>query len=139
MGCHCLLCCSLLPSAYVSETLTQSLAVWVEKAGVGQRSPSQVGVKGRHRSERGAGRRWGLVWTLPGKLTWALQMIIEGPRALLEGAHEGRWQNSMALSANNKVNTVDQPREHIEKQRHYFDNKGPSSQGYGFSSSQVWM
>ena len=28
---------------------------------------------------------------------------------------------------------------HIEKQRHYFVNKGPSSQGYGFSSSHVWM
>ena len=27
----------------------------------------------------------------------------------------------------------------ILKQRHYFVNKGPSSQGYGFSSSQVWM
>ena len=33
----------------------------------------------------------------------------------------------------------DQPREHIEKQRHYFVNKGPSSQGYGFSSRHVWM
>ena len=29
--------------------------------------------------------------------------------------------------------TYDQPRQHIEKQRHYFANKGPSSQGYGFS------
>ena len=28
----------------------------------------------------------------------------------------------------------DQPRQHIKKQRHYFDNKSPSSQGYGFSS-----
>ena len=27
----------------------------------------------------------------------------------------------------------------IEKQRHYFVNKGPSSHGYGFSSSHVWM
>ena len=27
----------------------------------------------------------------------------------------------------------------IKKQRHYFVNKGPSSQGYGFSSSHVWM
>ena len=26
-----------------------------------------------------------------------------------------------------------------EKQRHYFANKGPSSQGYGFLSSHVWM
>ena len=25
------------------------------------------------------------------------------------------------------------------KQRHYFANKGPSSQGYGFSSNHVWM
>ena len=33
----------------------------------------------------------------------------------------------------------DQPREHIKKQRHYFANKGLSSQGYGFSSSHVWM
>ena len=33
----------------------------------------------------------------------------------------------------------DQPRQHIEKQRHYFANKGPSSQGYGFSSGHVWM
>ena len=30
--------------------------------------------------------------------------------------------------------SYDQPRQHIEKQRHYFANKGPSSQGYGFSS-----
>ena len=33
----------------------------------------------------------------------------------------------------------DQIRQHIRKQRHYFANKGPSSQGYGFSSSHVWM
>ena len=35
--------------------------------------------------------------------------------------------------------SYDQPRQHIQKQRHYFANKGPSSQGYGFSSSHVWM
>ena len=29
--------------------------------------------------------------------------------------------------------SYDQPRQHIKKQRHYFVNKGPSSQGYGFS------
>ena len=31
--------------------------------------------------------------------------------------------------------SYDQPRQYIKKQRHYFVNKGPSSQGYGFSSS----
>ena len=35
--------------------------------------------------------------------------------------------------------SYDQPRQHIKKQRHYFANKGPSSQGYGFPSSHVWM
>ena len=33
----------------------------------------------------------------------------------------------------------DQAREHIKKKRHYFANKLPSSQSYGFSSGNVWM
>ena len=33
----------------------------------------------------------------------------------------------------------DQPGQHIKMQRHYFADKGPSSQSYGFSSSHVWM
>ena len=33
----------------------------------------------------------------------------------------------------------DQPRQQIKNQRHYFANKGPSSQSYAFSSSHVWM
>ena len=35
--------------------------------------------------------------------------------------------------------SYDQPRQHIKKERHYFANKGPSSQSCGFSSSHVWM
>ena len=35
--------------------------------------------------------------------------------------------------------SYDQSRQHIKKQRHYFADKGPSSQSYGFSSSHVWM
>ena len=35
--------------------------------------------------------------------------------------------------------SYDQPRQHIKKQRHCFANKGPSSQGYGFSRGHVWM
>ena len=35
--------------------------------------------------------------------------------------------------------SYDQPRQHIKKQRRYFANKGPSSQGYGFSSGYVWI
>ena len=33
----------------------------------------------------------------------------------------------------------DKPRQHIEKQRHYFADKGQSSQSYSFSRSHVWM
>ena len=35
--------------------------------------------------------------------------------------------------------SYDQPRQHIKKQRHYFANKGLSSQSYGFSTSHVWI
>ena len=31
-----------------------------------------------------------------------------------------------------------QPRQHIKKQRHYFANRGPSGQSYGFSNSHIW-
>ena len=37
------------------------------------------------------------------------------------------------------MKSYDQPRQHIKKQRHYFANKIPSSQGYCFSSMHVWM
>ena len=35
--------------------------------------------------------------------------------------------------------SYEQPRQHIKKQRHFFANKGQSSQGYGFSSGHAWM
>ena len=35
--------------------------------------------------------------------------------------------------------SYDQPRQQIKQQRHYFANKGPSSQSYGFSSGHVWL
>ena len=35
--------------------------------------------------------------------------------------------------------SCDKSRQHFKKQRHYFTDKGPSSQSYGFSSSHVWM
>ena len=35
--------------------------------------------------------------------------------------------------------SYDKLRQHIKKQRHYFADKRPSTQSYGFSSSYVWM
>ena len=42
------------------------------------------------------------------------------------------------ITANGKK-SYDKPRQHIKKQRHYFADKGPSSQSYGFWSSHVRM
>ena len=57
------------------------------------------------------------------------------------------WENSINIYTPPRVKlketswkeSYDQPRQHIKQQRHDFANKGPSSQGYGFSSSHVWM
>ena len=46
---------------------------------------------------------------------------------------------AMKLKDTPRKKSYDQPRQHIEKQRHKFANKYPSSLGYGFSSSPVWM
>ena len=51
------------------------------------------------------------------------------------------WKcNSFSLPPYPEANSFFQPNWSIlKKQRHYFANKGPSSQSYGFSSSHVWM
>ena len=54
--------------------------------------------------------------------------------------HCGWWLKPLSLKMLAPwKESYDQPRQHIKKQRHYFANKGPSSQGYGFSSSHVWV
>ena len=56
---------------------------------------------------------------------------------------ETRTYLAMSLKANNPLrNAMDCLQENIHtylKQRHYFANKGPYSQSYGFSSGHVWM
>ena len=46
---------------------------------------------------------------------------------------------AMKLKDAYSLESYDQPRQHIKKQRHYFANKGPSSQSYAFTNSHVWM
>ena len=74
-------------------------------------------------------------WQIDGeKMETLTDFILGAPKSL------------QMVTAAKKLMTVapwkeiyDQPRQYIKKQRHYFANKGPSSQGYGFSSSHVWM
>ena len=51
----------------------------------------------------------------------------------------GRHWNWHMYTTDPWKESYDQSRQHIQKQRYYFVNKGPSSQGYGFSSSHVRM
>ena len=74
-------------------------------------------------------------WQIDGEtLETVADFILRGSKITADGdcSHEIKmltpWQES-----------YDQPRQHIKNQRHYFANKGLSSQGYGFSSSHVWM
>ena len=56
------------------------------------------------------------------------------PGSSVHGIFQARVLEWVATAFSN-----DQPRHHIKKQRHYFANKGPCSQNYGFSSSHVRM
>ena len=51
---------------------------------------------------------------------------------------DGDWSHEIKTLAPWKK-SYGQPRKHIIKQRHYFINKGPSSQNYGFSINHVWV
>ena len=70
-------------------------------------------------------------WQIDGEIMETVRdFIFLGSRITADGdcSHEIKtlapWKKS-----------YDQPRQHVKKQRHYFANKGPSSQSYGFSSS----
>ena len=74
-------------------------------------------------------------WQIDGETVETVtDFILRGSKITADGdcSHEIKtftpWKES-----------YDQPRQHIKKQRHYFANKALSSQGYGFSSSHVWM
>ena len=55
------------------------------------------------------------------------------PGSTIPGILQARTLEWVAIAFSN------QPRQHIKKHRHYFANKGPSSQSYGFSSSHILM
>ena len=66
-------------------------------------------------------------WQIDGeKMETVTDFIFLGSKTTADG------ECSYEISSRKK--SYDQPRQHIEKQRHYFANKGPSSQSYGFSN-----
>ena len=61
--------------------------------------------------------------------------IFLGSKITADG--DGRHEIKRRLLLERKVMT--NLKQHIKKQRHYFANKGPFSQGYGFFSSRIWV
>ena len=53
-------------------------------------------------------------------------------------AFAGTWMD-LEIIILHEVSQRKTPRQLIKKQRHYFANKGLSSQGYGFFSGHLWM
>ena len=71
---------------------------------------------------------------------WETMETVTGFICLGSKSHYVWWLqpwNQKALAPWKK--SYDQPRQHIKKQRHYFSNKGLSSQSYGFSSIHIWI
>ena len=71
-------------------------------------------------------------WQIDGEtMEPVTDFIFLGSRITSDG--DCSQENQKTLAPWNK--SYDQPRQHIKKQRHYFANKGPSSQGYGFKKA----
>ena len=74
-------------------------------------------------------------WQIDGETVETVaDLILGGSKITVDGDFSHEIKRRLLLGRK-----ADQPRQYIKKQRHYFTNKGPSSQSYGFSRSHVWM
>ena len=75
------------------------------------------------------------LWEIDGETVETVSdFILGGSKITADGDCSHEIKRRLLLGRSH-----DQPRQHIKKQRHYYVNKDPSSQGYGFSSGHVWM
>ena len=79
--------------------------------------------------------RWTRVWVNSGSWWWTGRPVCCDSWGCKESGHD--WVTELNWTPWKE--SYDQPIQHIKKQRHYFVNKGLSSQGYDFSNSHVWM
>ena len=76
-------------------------------------------------------------WQIDGEtMETVSDFILGGSKITADGDSSHEIKRCLLLGRKVMTNLE---RYHIEKQRHSFANKGPSSQGYGFSSGHVWM
>ena len=74
-------------------------------------------------------------WQIDGETVETVaDFILGGSKITADGDCSHDIKRCLLLGRNVLTNL-----DNILKKRHFFANKGPSSQGYGFSSSPVWM
>ena len=75
-------------------------------------------------------------WQIDGETVETVtNFIFLGSKITAEGDYSHEIKRHLLLGRK-AITNLDSS---IKKQRHYFANKGPYSQSYGFSSSHVWM
>ena len=75
-------------------------------------------------------------WQIDGEtMETVTGFIFMGSKITTDGdcSHEIKTHLLLGRKAMTNLDSI------LKKQRHYFANKGPSSQSYDFSSSHVWM
>ena len=74
-------------------------------------------------------------WQIDGEKVEALtDFLFLGSKITADGGCSHKIKRRLLLGRKAMTNL-----KHIKKQRYYFTDKGPSTQSYGFSSSNVWM
>ena len=75
-------------------------------------------------------------WQIDGEtMETVTDFIFLSSRITADGDYSHEIKRHLLLERKAVTNT----RQHTKKQRHYFANRGPSRQSYGFCSSHVWM
>ena len=73
------------------------------------------------------------LWQIDGETMEAVRdFIFLGCKITADGDYSHEIKRHLLLGGKAMTATYDQPTQHIKKQRLYFADKGPSSQGYGF-------
>ena len=74
-----------------------------------------------------------------GTIETVTDFIFWGSKITADHDCSHETKRHLLLGRKAMTKSYNKPRQHVKKQRHHFAQKGPSSQSYGFSNSQVWM
>ena len=75
-------------------------------------------------------------WQIDGK---RMETVTDFIFLVSKITEDGDWSHEIKRCLTIGRKAMDKSRQHIKKQRHYFADKGPSSQSHGFAIRHVWM